>query len=304
MYSFTKYSQQFALRYELFCSYKLSAELFEKICIITMWNDGLSFWWVSTNFIFVKSTKKLNQSSFLMEIKDNYSGYVIQKLIKLFLPCTSSQKFKISCSTYLSKVFMCLTPRVRSILQIRRIVGNLRKLCFNSVPKAGFISFVICKISQKLNQFNFLLQRYQLVSSDTKIEIDYLVIVALGVIDWLIDWFNYLFIYLFICLFIVICLFILCWRKLFYNKFNYTYIKLRYANLSLRCTNNYKIKNIKIYKYPFIILWPSYFSMSSCTNNTPRNHQLKSQWIRVGSSTTAASNGVLRDNNKWLKAFN
>ena len=57
------------------------------------------------------------------------------------------------------------------------------KLCFNSVPKAGFISFVICKISQKLNQFNFLLQRYQLVSSDTKIEIDYLVIVALGVID-------------------------------------------------------------------------------------------------------------------------
>ena len=148
------------------------------------------------------------------------------------------------------------------------------------MPKAGFVSFVVCKISQKLNQFNFLLQRYQLVSSDTKSEIDYLVIVALGVIDWLIDLIIYLFIYLFICLFIVICLFVLCWRKLFYNKFNYTYIKLRYAILSLRCTNKYKIKNIKIYKYPFMILWPSYFSMSLCTNNKPRNHQLTSQWIR------------------------
>lgn len=155
MYSFTKYSQQFALRYELFCSYKLSAELFEKICIITMWNDGLSFWWVSTNFIFVKSTKKLNQSSFLMEIKDNYSGYVIQKLIKLFLPCTSSQKFKISCSTYLSKVFMCLTPRVRSILQIRRIVGNLENFVLIACQRLALLVLLSVKSARNWTSLTF-----------------------------------------------------------------------------------------------------------------------------------------------------
>ena len=69
----------------------------KKLRIIIMWNNGLPFWWVSTNFIFVKSAKRLNQNSFLVEIKDNYKRHVIQELIKLdciFLHWTSKSNIQ------------------------------------------------------------------------------------------------------------------------------------------------------------------------------------------------------------------
>ena len=75
-----------------------------KVSIISMWNDGLPFLQVSTNFISVKSTRKLNQNSFLIE-RQQYGSCDTRSDKACSCIVLQNQTFKISCFTYLATAF-------------------------------------------------------------------------------------------------------------------------------------------------------------------------------------------------------